>query len=308
MKILIISFNQIDKYNWGHELFRREIARQHDVIFFGPGHSPKKVKLHDYLKSLNTTIDEFDFVFTYGLKYTKKIPDIYDIPDHIFKVHYVIDYFLPKGEFKGRALDQHEFLNSYKPDIVFSVYYDSIKPLKKNIICENIYCLPFSACSLTYRNFYCKKINKVATCFSRRQDAYPDRIIALDKLKRHKIRIVDRKMNVEYVKTINRCKITLGVNDIYKSLNMRVTEILSCGGFLLTNKPNYIERLGLIDGEHYISYSDFDDMISKIRYYFNNDKERNRIELNGMKLVRQHHSCTMRIHEMIDIIKRVKLS
>jgi len=305
MKVLIIAFNQIDNYNWGHELFRREIARCADVIFFGPGHTPNGLELLDFLKKINISIHDFDFVFTHGLKYTKKIKDIYDIPKDVCKVHYVIDYFLPKGEFKGRADDQHKFLNEYKPDIVFSVYHNSIKPLSKNIECANIFSLPFSACGYTYKKTKCVKQNVVSTCFSRRNDVYPNRTIAIDYLKKNKIRIMDRRIHHKYVRAINRCKISLGVNDIYNSLNMRVTEILSSGGLLLTNKPNYIEKLGLENKKHYIEYTTFDDMIDKIKYYMKYSKQRKEIENNGMNHVRRYHSCNKRVHEMIDIVKKV---
>jgi len=304
MKILIVAHNQIDKYNWGHELFRREISRCSDVVFFGPGYSPKGVDLNSYLLQNNLTIYDFDFVFTHGLKYTRCIKDIYTIPKDVLKVHYVIDYFEQKGEFKGRSVEQHEFLNKYNPDVIFSVYHNSIVPISKNVKCDNIFCLPFSACGLIYRKIRYKKDNIITTCFSTRKDVYPDRLRAVEYLKNNKIRIINKQVNMKYVKSINRSKISLGVNDIYKSLNMRVTEILSCGGFLLTNKPNYIDELGLVDGKHYVTYKNFDDMADKIKYYFRNDSERELIENRGMKFVRENHSCNKRVIEMIEIVKQ----
>lgn len=304
MNILVIAYNQISKYNRGHELFRQTMKCHANVIYFGPGYTPKNLSLIDYLKKLKIDFSYFDFVFTHGLKYTKQIKDIYDLPPSLLKVHYVVDYFLPKGEFKGRAIDQHEFLNSYKPDIVFSVYHNSIKPLKKNVDCEKIFVLPFSACSTIYKNTYASKVNNVMTSFSMRDDVYPNRRKVLKILDKNEIKFVGRKVKDEYVNAINTCKINLGVCDIYKSLNMRFTEILSCGGFFLTDKPNYIERLNLEDGIHYVAYSDFNDMIDKIKYYFHHNKERNIIAENGMRLVRKYHSCNNRIKEMLKIIKK----
>ena len=306
MKILVISHNQFEKYNWGHELFRREMSANNDTIYFGPGYVGK-ISLKDFLKQKNLSIYDFDFVFTHGLKYTRQIQDIYTIPPGVTKVHYVIDYFLPKGTFKGRSVEQHKFLNLYKPDIIFTVYHDSVKELRKNVVCDNIFCLPFSVCTKTYvRNNSIQKQNLVSTCFSRRLDVYPDRIKVIKCLDDNKIKTIDRKVRFKYIKAINISKIVLGVNDIYNSLNMRVTEILSCGGFLLTNRPKYIEKLGLIDGKHYRVYTTFDEMIDMIKFYQIHDKYRTKIEIEGMNVVRKYHSCNTRIKEMVKIINKVK--
>ena len=307
MKILILAENQYEKYNWGHQLFRDEIAKQHDVIFFGPGYIRGDISLKKYLMKNKLTFDDFDFVFTHGLKYTKKIKDIYTIPKNLLKVHYVVDFFEEMDGVRGRDKAQYEFLNLYKPDIIFSVYHNSIKPLQKNVKNNNnIFVLPFSACNRHYKNYRDKKNNQVVACFSTREDVYPNRLKALSKLKNNKIKIIKGKTRFDYIGAINESKISLGVCDIYKSLNMRVTEILSCGGFLLTDKPNYIDNLGLIENIHYVTYNSFDDMIDKCIYYFDNDKIRRQIELNGMTYVHKHHSCFRRVQQMIKIINKIK--
>jgi len=302
MKILIISENQINKYNWGHQLFRNEIARQHDVLFFGPGYTTSSLK--KFLIKNKTDFDDIDFVFTYGLKYTKKIEDIWTIPDNVTKVHYVIDFFVKKDGFKGREQSQYDFLNKYKPDIIFSVYHNSIRPIKKNTGNEKVFVLPFSVCTQTYKKIHLLKENKIMTCFSTRPDAYPNRGKAIQYLNDNNFKIVQRQKRYDYIKAINKCKISLGVCDIFKSLNMRVTEILACGGLFLTDKPNYIEELGLIENKHYVTYKSFKDMAYKIKYYFLHDKERTRIENEGMRFVRENHSCEKRVKQMIKIINK----
>jgi len=306
MKILIIAENQNNKYNWGHQLFRNEIARQHDVVWYGPGFVDTNISLFKYLKKIKMSIYDFDFVFTHGLKYTRRINDIWNIPKDVKKVHYVVDFFQNKGNFKGRELEQYQFINSYKPNIVFSVYHNSIELLRHNTICDNIYVLPFSVCTKTYfKKNNIKKKNYIMACFSKRPDAYPNRNIVLKILNKNNLRYITGKQRYDYINAINQCKISIGVCDIFKSLNMRVTEILSCGGFFLTDKPNYIERIGLINNEHYVIYNNHDDMIDKINYYFNNDKERSVIENNGMNFVRKYHSCKTRVKQMIKIINKV---
>ena len=37
MRILLLNPNQIERYNWGHQLFKNEFAKHHDVVYYGRG-------------------------------------------------------------------------------------------------------------------------------------------------------------------------------------------------------------------------------------------------------------------------------
>ncbi len=61
--------------------------------------------------------------------------------------------------------------------------------------------------------------------------------------------------------------------------NMRVFEALANGSFLLTDEGIYPE--GLTPGKHFVTYKSDKDAVDKIRYFANNDKEREEIALQG---------------------------
>ena len=91
MKILILGSNQIRRYNWGHELFKLEIARQHDARFYGDTYAhwaKDKLSIQDIIELLDF---EPDLIFTYMGKYCKWVKGLDKV--RIPKVHNVIDYF-----------------------------------------------------------------------------------------------------------------------------------------------------------------------------------------------------------------------
>jgi hypothetical protein len=112
MKILLLSPNQISKYNWGHQLFRNEIIRQNDVITVGEGY-----RRNDPTLSVNQIIDKYygssfpDFILTYGWRYTKPYIGLGDCK--VPKVHISVDYFDKQGDFNGTMKGQNEFFHLY---------------------------------------------------------------------------------------------------------------------------------------------------------------------------------------------------
>ena len=100
----------------------------------------------------------------------------------------------------------------------------------------------------------------------------------------------DAYISVEdYAKRINQTKINLNFNhsNIQPHRVGRAYEIAACGGFMMATFPEvYKSKNGahLVDREHFISFNQF-DVIDKIKYYLNNDDERNKIANN----IRQQH-------------------
>ena len=103
---------------------------------------------------------------------------------------------------------------------------------------------------------------------------------------------------------INQSKIFVTGNNLYNSLNMKFTEVMSCGTLLLANKPEDLDDVGFKNGEHLVIYNSLKDLKNKIKYYLKNEKEREGIAQNGMKLVREKHSNEVRIQEITEIIKK----
>ena len=76
---------------------------------------------------------------------------------------------------------------------------------------------------------------------------------------------------------------------------------MGAGGFLLTNYQNDF-AMHFVDGEDYVSYSDREDMLNKIKYYLEHEDERKLIAENGCRKVREEHTYTQRLSEIIGSI------
>ncbi len=72
----------------------------------------------------------------------------------------------------------------------------------------------------------------------------------------------------------------------------RHLEILaSCSFLLCPNSINELELpLPLVDGKHFVTFENKDDLIEKINFYLNNNSLRNNIALNGRKVLEEYYS------------------
>lgn len=86
----------------------------------------------------------------------------------------------------------------------------------------------------------------------------------------------------------------------------RIFEVLASGAFLLHQTvPGLQELTGLVDGEHYVSWQDVDDLQTKIRYWLaaRRDAKRQQIAAAGREYVREHHSFDRRVEELFTLIQ-----
>jgi glycosyltransferase involved in cell wall biosynthesis len=113
----------------------------------------------------------------------------------------------------------------------------------------------------------------------------------------------DKLTKKEYVDLINETKINLAL-DGYGEFTFRHLEVLYLGGFLISSPSiNELELpVNFIDGKHYISFINHDDLIDKIIYYSNNDIEREKIAKNGQNFLMDNYNI---IKHGEDLKKRI---
>tara|TARA_B100001093_G_C26730081_1_gene971821 strand:+ start:115 stop:1122 length:1008 start_codon:yes stop_codon:yes gene_type:complete len=72
----------------------------------------------------------------------------------------------------------------------------------------------------------------------------------------------------------------------------RHLEILaSCSFMICQSSINELELpLPLIDGKHFVTFENKEDLLEKINFYLKNDKSRNEISLNGRKVLEENYS------------------
>jgi len=300
MKILLLSPNQITKKNWTHQLFRNEIGKHHDVTYYGEGYpnfEPNK-PIPELVKGKG-----YDLILTYGMKYTEPFIGIGDIKD-IVKAHIIVDYF-PDAT-SGTYERNHRLFRRDNYDVYFGVVGDIVRNLFKNKVTTKAFLLPFSIDTNLYKKIEQPKVYDVMAVYTLRSDTYPLRnrvqrlVSSLHDLKTY----TGKAKHRTYIDVINKSRICLTSNNKFKSLSIKYTEFLSCGSFMMADKPEDFSELGYIDGEHLVLYNDLRDLQSKIYYYLKNYKEREKIANQGMEFVRKNHSNEVRVKQMTEILNK----
>ncbi len=95
----------------------------------------------------------------------------------------------------------------------------------------------------------------------------------------------------QYLSSIYNSSINLALEG-KGEFTFRHLEILaSCSFMMCQSSINELELpLPLIDGKHFVSFNNKDDLLNKINFYLNNDKERMEIALNGRKVLEENYS------------------
>jgi len=95
--------------------------------------------------------------------------------------------------------------------------------------------------------------------------------------------------------------INLDLPRIYQRdiLTMRIFDILACGGMILTEKSAGLTDI-FTDGQHLMSYTDSNDMTSKVKLLLQDKTLRDTIALQGKHEVLQHHLISHRVTTILD--------
>jgi glycosyltransferase involved in cell wall biosynthesis/Flp pilus assembly protein TadD len=87
-------------------------------------------------------------------------------------------------------------------------------------------------------------------------------------------------------------------------LNLRVFEVLSSGGLLLTDRLGSESGLELLfkDGEHFVYFRDEKDLVDKINYFLRYPNEAKEIAKNGYEEYKRNHTPEKKIRELMDYV------
>jgi len=288
MRILILAPNYRKKVNWGHQLWRDEIARQHEVVFHGQGHPlhgvPDVRKLVDLTGPFDViTMGENSRHFHHYTGLAECSP---------LKVCFCGDYY------GSKAINYDRLIRKHGVDIVFQSAPDFYQEWASRHRGDGIkgYCLPYiyAVDENRYQNLELERDVDVACVYGLFDAIYP---------KRPELQNIVARMPYEtvignwkqgnwkrerYVKLLNRSKIFVSVNGVYNQMTMKYTEALACGTLFLTDRPRHLDHWGFIDGEHLVCYRDFKDMEEKVEYYLKHDEERETIARQGTQFVAEN--------------------
>jgi hypothetical protein len=312
MKIFFLSPNQIERPNWGWQLLRNEIARQHDVTFYGEGYpNHNGFYVPDVFNPLN-----YDAMMLGDAKYLDdyqgigevRLPKIFFLGDYYGYHPHGNDYYLKRNNI---------FMERAKIDIVVTksptehrtfLYSQEGNPAFWGV--DSII-MSYSVDTNIYKNLAIKKIFDVAAIFNHYAGwCYPQRVAIKEMvMNMDGIKWIcgDRKkgpIHHDYIRAINMSKIFIGNGNVFGNTSWKTTEALACGTFLLTTKATDDEMLGFKDGVHLVHYKTVDELREKIRYYLANSEEREKIARQGMDFVRENHSNEIRIKHLTEYLEK----
>lgn len=108
----------------------------------------------------------------------------------------------------------------------------------------------------------------------------------------------DYEKEMPYIFHNSKINLNITSKTIESGIPLRVFDILSCGGFCLTNYQPEIARY-FTDGEDLVMYSSMEDLVDKVAYYLEHDKEREQIAWNGYEKLKGNHDLVNVVQNMI---------
>lgn len=98
----------------------------------------------------------------------------------------------------------------------------------------------------------------------------------------------------------NQSKINLNITSkiIRTGLPLRIFDILSCEGFLISNYQEEIPEL-FVPGEDLVMYNNLEELYYLIEYYLNHDDERREIARNGFERLKSNYTYEKQMEKML---------
>lgn len=116
--------------------------------------------------------------------------------------------------------------------------------------------------------------------------------------------IADYDTQLGKIYQTSKINLNITAKNIHHGVPMRIFDILSVGGFCISNYQKGIEELFEI-GTDLVVYDDYNDLMYKTAYYLEHEDERLQIAENGKRKVREYHLYEHRIKEIEKIVMGV---
>lgn len=253
-----------------------------------------------------------DFILQYDNLYFHFAPritglDSIDIP----KGYFVIDIYWP-----AKKDTREQFIKQNKIDLVFSVtkeaFLNTFPEFK-----EKFRWLPFSINPHIHKDW---KLNKTTNYLLMglinypSTGMYPFREAVLQKMKNeegfihhhHPGHLVnyekDALVNKKYAMELNRSKIFFTCGSKYHYPVLKYFEAPACKTLLLAEPNKDILELGFKDSINFVSCTK-ENVYEKAKFYLKNEKERERITLNGYNFIHTHHTNRVRALQFIKFVE-----
>ena len=88
----------------------------------------------------------------------------------------------------------------------------------------------------------------------------------------------------------------------YGTYNFRIFNILACGGFIISDHSEYLEKEF---GECIVFTDGYDDLRDKVDYFLSHPEETIKYRMAGIKKVKESHTFDIRMNEMVKWLQEV---
>lgn len=222
---------------------------------------------------------------------------------------------IPKGmifhDISNQIQQRKRFIIKEKIDYIFPHYRDAFKKWFPQFIHRMVW-LPHHANTEVYKDYQLEKNIDWLMMGATTPRLYPLRSIMLKSLF-NKPEFVyhphpgyaqddDRPSGTyvgqNYAMEINRAKMFLTCDSIFKYPLMKYFEVLACNTLLLAPLTKELGDLGFVDNQTMIHVTK-QDFHEKALYYLRHKEERLRISSNGYHMVRKSHSTKKRAEQLV---------
>jgi spore maturation protein CgeB len=110
---------------------------------------------------------------------------------------------------------------------------------------------------------------------------------------------VDYYMEMPLVFRDSRINLNITLRSIQSGIPLRCMDILSAGGFLLTNYQSDL-LMHFTPGEDFVYYEDEADLLQKLDYYLEHEEKRTAIAARGYEKVAAGHNFSVILSHMLE--------
>ena len=112
---------------------------------------------------------------------------------------------------------------------------------------------------------------------------------------------IDYYEKMPFVFSGAKINLNISLKCIRTGVPLRVFDVLSCGGFLITNFQAELPELFEI-GSELVCYSSVEELLQLVDFYMKHDEERRRIAENGLRRIQSDHTPERQLGRMFDKI------
>ena len=112
---------------------------------------------------------------------------------------------------------------------------------------------------------------------------------------------------INYYNEIRKSKIILNIHrsELHDYGNIRDFEVTGCGILLLTDREELMKEY-MKPLEHFVPFDNFQDLIKKIKYYSNNENERQLIARKGQLNTLKNCHTRNRVKVFFETLQKIK--